>query len=128
MGFDLYSLGQHKTEKGEYFRNNVWWWRRLAQFVCEHTGVIEHEDKPAWQHNEGHEVSGEKAKQIANQLRALIDNGMVKKAINETKEDTKKAETNNAQVNKLHEMLRKKVEAETGKKGLAPRDYPAGRS
>ena len=78
MGFDLYSLGQHKTEKGEYFRNNVWWWRRLAQFVCEHTGVIEHEDKPAWQHNEGHEVSGEKAKQIANQLRALIDNGMVK--------------------------------------------------
>ena len=125
MGFDLYSLGQHKTEKGEYFRNNVWWWRRLAQFVCEHTGVIEHEDKPAWQHNEGHEVSGEKAKQIANQLRALIDNGMVKKAINETKEDTKKAETNNAQVNKLHEMLRKKVEAETSKKGLAPRDYPA---
>ena len=27
-------------------------------------------------------------------------------------------------VDKLHEMLREKVERETGKKGLAPRDYP----
>ena len=39
MGFDLYSTGKHKTPKGEYFRNNVWWWRRLADFVCTHTGV-----------------------------------------------------------------------------------------
>ena len=38
MGFDLYSLGNHKTDKGEYFRNNVWWWRRLADFVVEKNG------------------------------------------------------------------------------------------
>ena len=55
MGFDLYSTGNHKTEKGEYFRNNVWWWRRLADFVCEYTGVVADEDKASWQHNDGHE-------------------------------------------------------------------------
>jgi hypothetical protein len=26
--------------KGIYFRNNVWWWRPLAQYVLEHTKVI----------------------------------------------------------------------------------------
>ena len=124
MGFDLYSLGNHKTEKGEYFRNNVWWWRRLAEFVCEHTGVIEEKNKPLWQSNGRHEVSQEQAKQIANQLKALISNGTVAKGIKECEEDMKKAEENNRHVNKLHEMLRKKVEAETGEKNLAPRDYP----
>ena len=124
MGFDLYSTGKHKSEKGEYFRNNVWWWRRLAEFICEQTGVIEEKDKPAWQHNEGHEVSEAQAKQIANQLKALIDNGTVAKAIKEVEDETKKAEENNVHVDKLHEMLREKVERETGKKGLAPRDYP----
>ena len=124
MGFDLYSTGKHKSKKGEYFRNNVWWWRRLAEFICEQTGVIEEKDKPAWQHNEGHEVSEEQARQIANQLKALIDNGTVAKGIKECEEDMKKAEENNAQVDKLHSMLRKKVEAETGKINLAPADYP----
>jgi len=124
MGFDLYSLGKHKSEKGEYFRNNVWWWRRLAQFVCEHTGVIEEKDKPEWQSNGGHEVNEEQAKQIAKQLKALIDNGTVAKGIKECEEDMKKAEENNVQVDKLHSMLRKKVEAETGKVNLAPADYP----
>ena len=38
MGFDLYSLGNHKNENGEYFRNSVWGWRRLADFVCQKTG------------------------------------------------------------------------------------------
>ena len=124
MGFDLYSLGHHKSSKGEYFRNNVWWWRRLADFVCEHTGCVEEKDKGEWQMNSGHRVSGDLAKQIANQLRTLIKNGTVDKAIKEVEEETKKAETNNKQVQKLHEMLRSKVEQEVGNKNLAPADYP----
>ena len=31
-------------------------WRRLADFVCEHTGVVEEKNKPEWQSNGGHEV------------------------------------------------------------------------
>jgi len=125
MGFDLYSLGNHKSSNGEYFRNNVWWWRRLADFVCEHTGCVEEKDKAEWQMNSGHRVSGDLAKQIANQLRTLIKNGTVEKAIKEVEEETKKAETNNKQVDKLHQMLRSKVEQEVGKTNLAPADYPA---
>ena len=89
MGFDLYSTGKHKTPKGEYFRNNVWWWRRLADFVCTHTGVIAEKDKKAWQHNDGHKVSDVEALQIAKQLKALIKDGTVSKAIHETEEELK---------------------------------------
>jgi len=35
MGFDLYSTGNHKSQKGEYFRNNVWWWRPLWDWTYE---------------------------------------------------------------------------------------------
>ena len=124
MGFDLYSLGNHKNENGEYFRNNVWWWRRLADFVCEHTGVIEEKNKPEWQSNGGHEVDEEQALQIAKQLKALIKDGTVSKAIREVEEETKKADENNKFVDECHKMLRDKVERETGKSNLAPADYP----
>jgi hypothetical protein len=124
MGFDLHSLGNHKTENGEYFRNNVWWWRRLASFVCEHTGVVEHKDKPEWQSNGGHVVGEQEAKQIAQQLKALIKDGTVAKAIKEVEDETKEAEENNKFVDRCHDMLRAKVERETGKTNLAPADYP----
>jgi hypothetical protein len=124
MGFDLYSLGNHKTEDGEYFRNNVWWWRRLASFVCEHTGVIAEEHKYFWQSNDGHEVDEQTAKQIAKQLKALIKDGTVSKAIIEVEQEMEKAEKNNKFVDRCHEMLRAKVEKETNKSNLAPADYP----
>ncbi len=120
MGFDLYSLGNHKTDKGEYFRNNVWWWRRLADFVCEQTGVIAETDKEHWQSNSGHEVDEETAKQIAKQLKALIKDGTVSKAIIEVEKEMEKAEKNNKFVDRCHDMLRAKVEADTGKTNLAP--------
>ena len=124
MGFDLYSLGNHKNANGEYFRNNVWWWRRLADFVCEETGVIEEQDKEHWQHNNGHEVDEEQAKKIAKQLKALIKNGTVSKVISKTEEEMKEAEENNKFVDRCHKMLASKVEKEQGKENLAPADYP----
>ena len=124
MGFDLYSLGNHKNKNGEYFRNNVWWWRRLADFVCEHTGVIEEEHKREWQSNGGHEVNEEQATQIAKQLKALIKDGTVSKVIQECEKETEEAERNNKFVDKCHEMLRVKVEKEVGKTNLAPAEYP----
>ena len=32
MGMDVIGV-QPKTETGEYFRNNVWYWRPLATFI-----------------------------------------------------------------------------------------------
>ena len=124
MGFDLYSLGNHKNKNGEYFRNNVWWWRPLADFVCEKTNCIEEADKKSWQHNDGHEVDEALAKQIATQLKALIKSGEVSKAIKENEEMQEEAERNNKFVERCHDMLAKKVEKEQGKTNLAPADYP----
>ena len=124
MGFDLYSLGNHKNANGEYFRNNNWWWRRLADFVCEHTGCVEEKDKKSWQHNDGHEVSEEQAMQIASQLKALIKNGKVSQVIKATEIEMQEAEHNNKFVDRCHKMLADKVEKETGKTNLAPADYP----
>ena len=34
MGMDV--MGNNpKSERGEYFRNNVWWWRPLWEYCCE---------------------------------------------------------------------------------------------
>ncbi len=124
MGFDLYSLGNHKNKNGEYFRNNVWWWRPLADFVCEKTNCIDEQDKVNWQNNGGHVVDEALAKQIATQLKALIVSGDVSKAIKENEEIQAEAEENNKFVDRCHEMLRAKVEKEQGDKNLAPADYP----
>jgi hypothetical protein len=93
MGFDLYSLGNHKT------------------------------DKEHWQSNSGHEVDEQTAKQIAKQLKALIKDGTVSKAIIEVEKEMEKAEKNNKFVDRCHDMLRAKVEKDTGKTNLAPVDY-----
>jgi len=123
MGFDLYG-NKPENEKGDYFRNNVWWWRRLAEYVCEHTGVVDTVDKEKWQYNDGHEVSKEEANQIANQLEYLINSGHVQKYAEQVKQEIEVAEATNKKVQKLFEELEKKVEEATGKKELAPAEYP----
>jgi len=122
MGFDLY--GNSKNKKGEYFRNNVWWWRRLADYVCEYTGVVDEKDKKQWQFNDGHEVSKEEAEQIANQLEHLIKIGHAQKYADQVTREMKVAKATNAKVQKLFEKLEKKVEEATGRTRLAPSQYP----
>jgi hypothetical protein len=90
---DVYNLSDEEQEKyfkkrhkyleqsGTYFRNNVWWWRPLAEYVIEHTKVI-NQDKitlEGWSSNSGFEVDDELATQIANQLDALVKSGHTKK-------------------------------------------------
>jgi hypothetical protein len=33
-----------EENKGYYFRNNVWWWRPLADYIIEFTGCVEEDD------------------------------------------------------------------------------------
>jgi len=72
MGFDVYGLNP-KDRTGEYFRNNVWWWRRLADFVLEH---VELPKKEAlyWHSNDGQEVSEASALRIAQFLKEALLN------------------------------------------------------
>ena len=124
MGFDLYSIGNPKSEKGEYFRNNVWWWRRLADYVITKTGVVDDKDADRWHYNDNHEVSKEEALQIANQLRHLIKTGDVDEYAKEVQRQMEIAEKHNARVDKLRDQISKQAEKELGKTDVAPVEYP----
>jgi len=118
MGFDLMSTGNHKTKKGEYYRNNVWWWRPLAQYIITYTGCVEERHAERWAYNDGHKVIEQEAKAIAKQLKHLIETGHAKKHAEEYEKERKKAENFNKKVQKELEAFEKKVG-----KDKAPNDY-----
>jgi hypothetical protein len=73
MGMDVY--GKNPTsETGKYFRNNVWWWRPLAGYVCEIapqiTAKCEH-----WQSNDGDGLDADSSVKLAAILREHIASG-----------------------------------------------------
>jgi hypothetical protein len=72
MGMDVY--GQNpSSEKGEYFRNNVWWWRPLWDY-CE--TVAPHLCSEVSGHtNDGEGLDEEGSLELANILREEIENG-----------------------------------------------------
>ena len=73
MGFDLYGQ-QPKNENGKYFRNNVWWYRPLWQFIkdnCE--DILNKKDIENGDNNSGHLISKSKANEIAERLETKLD-------------------------------------------------------
>jgi len=73
MGMDVY--GNNPTsEKGEYFRNTVWWWHPLATYceeVCGSTcGQCE-----SWHSNDGDGLDAENAAVLASALLEEIESG-----------------------------------------------------
>ena len=113
--------------KGVYFRNNVWWWRRLADYILEHTKVVDEKDFESWQHNDGHEVDEETAIQIANQLEYLIKSGHTERYKQEIEKEMQEAKEHNDKVEKKLSELRLEVAKAVGKDNvdnLAPADYP----
>jgi len=113
--------------KGVYFRNNVWWWRRLADYIMEYTKCVDKADFEKWQENGGHEVDAETAEQIANQLEHLIKTGHAKKYQQKVDAEMKEAEKHNKKIKKMLAELRSEVSKIVGEekiKNLPPRDYP----
>lgn len=76
MGMDVY--GKNATnEMGDYFRNNVWWWRPLWDYCCQEApelceGVHGHD-------NGGDGLNEEGSEELANILNYQIENGNTKK-------------------------------------------------
>ena len=63
---------------GQYFRNNVWYWRPLWNYVANLCSeVITEEDLDAGHHNSGHVIDAERCKYIANALAHELLNGGV---------------------------------------------------
>ena len=113
-----------KEVVGDYFRNNVWWWRPLASYVIKFTGCIDESDHEYWGENGGHEVDDETAKQIHNQLMVLIESGHTKKFEDDYEKERLKAEKHNDKVEKELKKFCNSVEKKLGKTNLAPNDFP----
>ena len=73
MGFDLFGVNS-TSKKGRYFRNNVWYWRPLADYVVQQCCI----EPDGWFDNGGHSVSEEQAREIAATLDRLLSSGQVK--------------------------------------------------
>ena len=63
---------------GVYFRNNVWWWRPLWQFVCERfDDILTEQDMERGCYNDGHEITEDKAMKIGVELTAMLEDGTI---------------------------------------------------
>ncbi len=109
---------------GVYFRNNVWWWRPLANFMREHCDWFTQEQQARLHDNSGFEFSEHEALTIADTLQKKVDDGTAGKDEAKNKEDRKLAEEWNKGIYAQQEELEKEVKKETGNAKLVPYDYP----
>lgn len=73
MGMDV-SGKYPTTEAGKYFRNNVWWWRPLAEYCCEVAPEVA-AGCDSWQTNDGDGLDEDDAQELAARLREEIASG-----------------------------------------------------
>jgi len=73
---EIYFDARRKYEQanpGEYFRNNVWWWRPLWDYVCVVCDeVLSDKDKDGGCHNSGHKISEKKTNEMCELLKIEI--------------------------------------------------------
>jgi hypothetical protein len=63
---------------GVYFRNNVWWWRPLWEYVCDQcSDILTEKDMHRGNYNDGHKIGKVKALHIARRLDKLLKKGDV---------------------------------------------------
>lgn len=87
MGFDVYGIAA-SSEAGEYFRNNVWWWRPLWGYICETCpDILTQEDMREGTLNGGHVIHQAKARKLHERLTQLIETGAVKRYETERNEE-----------------------------------------
>lgn len=77
MGMDV--TGKAPTsERGEYFRNNVWWWHPLWDYCCEVAPeIIDSQLARAGHFNDGSGLDADGASRLAAILRVKIAHGEV---------------------------------------------------
>lgn len=75
MGMDVMGINP-KNEKGEYFRNNVWWWRPLANYILENHFEIAR-DCEHWHSNDGDGLDAEASQKLARALKEDLERGVV---------------------------------------------------
>ena len=74
MGMDVFGRNP-KSERGEYFRNNVWWWRPLWDFCTEVAPELC--EKVAGHYNDGDGLCESEAEVLAEILKEKLASGEV---------------------------------------------------
>ena len=70
----------HEDNPGVYFRNNVWWWRPLWNYVCNTCDdILTDKDMHGGDYNNGYKITKTKANKISKRLYNLIETGIVSK-------------------------------------------------
>ena len=65
-----------KENVGYYFRNNVWWWRPLWDYVYQlNDDILTEEDYEHGHFNDSHEITEEQCEVICKRLTEALDNG-----------------------------------------------------
>ena len=73
MGMDVYGKNP-KNQSGEYFRNNVWWWRPLAVYVCDIApNITKHCEN--WQTNDGDGLNETRSVKLAEKIKEDLKSG-----------------------------------------------------
>ena len=125
---DAYFKALNKFEEenpGYYFRNNVWWWRPLANLIhAKCNNLLSDEQMEGLYHNNGTEFDEDTALAIARRLSNLIKNGYVAELEKSTKANAKIASEHNKKVEQKLADLKKEVERLRPGENLAPIDYP----
>lgn len=88
MGMDVYGI-KPKTKKGEYFRNNVWYWHPLWDYCCTIDKTLI-ERVPEGHSNSGDGLDATGARQLAFKLQEEIESGRAEQYVN-TYETERKA-------------------------------------
>jgi hypothetical protein len=73
MGMDVYGKAP-SSPKGEYFRNNVWWWRPLADY-CLEVSPETTASCSGWHTNDGDGLGEKDSLELAADLRACLLSG-----------------------------------------------------
>ncbi len=109
---------------GDYFRNNVWFWRPLWNFVCGACeDILTIEDMNAGGTNSGDRISEKKAVKIGKRLSELLADGTVDEIHRKHELQRLEAEAHNKEVKAEMDKVSEACKKEHGE-DLVPANYP----
>jgi len=87
MGMDVFGI-KPKSEKGEYFRNNVWFWHPLWTYCCTIDQTLD-QRVPEGHSNSGDGLDATGARQLAFKLQEEINSGRAEQFVNQYEAERK---------------------------------------
>ena len=110
---------------GNYFRNNVWWWRPLWTFTCDHCAdFLTEDDMNGGCYNDSYIITEDKAVAIAERLYEALKEPETQEYLDNHMKVMEKAKKHNEMIDQEKKALDEIAVAITGDKDIAPINYP----